>query len=149
GQDGLLARERYSSDIPDQIYSLQGQALVWQGLLAMSRVWAATGHPALAQRSRSIALRLETGLRRAVRASERRLPDGSLFVPAGLVDGGAPSRELTGSVAGTYWNLVTPYTLASGLFAPHSAEANGILRYLQLHGSRLLGLVRAGAYRLA
>jgi hypothetical protein len=41
-----------------------------------------------------------------------------------------------------------PYALASGLFAPRSPEANGVLRYLLLHGSRFLGLVRAGAFSL-
>ena len=52
------------------------------------------------------------------------------------------------SRAGSYWNLVAPYALASGLFLPGSAEAEGALRYLRLHGSRFLGLVRAGAYAL-
>ena len=149
GSNGLLPRERYSSDIADDIYSLQGQTLVWQGLLAMSRVWAATGHAAIAQRSRSAAVRLERGLRRAVASSQRRLPDGSLFVPAALLDGGAPFERLTDSQAGTYWNLVAPYALASGFFAPHGVQAQGLLRYLLCHGSRLAGLVRAGAYRLA
>jgi hypothetical protein len=149
GGNGLLARERYSSDIPDQIYSLQGQTLVWQGLLGMSRVWSETRHTALARRSRTLALRLQAGLRRAVAASQRRLPDGSLFVPAALLDGGAPFDRITSSVAGTYWNLVAPYALASGFFPPHGAQANGLLRYLERHGSRLAGLVRAGAYRLA
>ena len=147
--NGLLPRERYSSDIGSEIYSLQGQTLVWQGLLAMSRVWSQTGHVALAARARSVALRLGDALRRAVRTSERRLPDASLFVPAGLLEGDAPFARLTDSVPGTYWNLVTPYSLASGFFAPGSPEAEGILRYLRLHGSRFLGLVRAGAYRLA
>jgi hypothetical protein len=146
---GLLPRERYSSDIADEIYSLQGQTLVWQGLLAMGRVWAATGHQALAQRCRVTATRLETGLRRAIHQSERRLADGSLFVPAALLDGAAPFQQLTASRDGTYWNLVVPYALASGFFPPHGAEATGLLRYLLNHGSRLLGLVRAGAYRLA
>ena len=146
---GLLPRERYSSDIPTQIYSLQGQTLVWQGLLGMSRAWAQTGHVELAARSRRLALRLEAGLRRAVRASSRRLPDGSLFVPAGLLDRGRPFDRITDSRDGTYWNLVIPYALASGFFAPHSAEARGLSRYLDLHGSRLLGVVRAGAYRLS
>jgi hypothetical protein len=146
---GLLPRERYSSDIADEIYSLQGQTLVWQGLLAMGRVWAATGHQALAQRCRVAATRLEAGLRRAVHLSERRLADGSLFVPAALLDGAAPFQRLTASRDGTYWNLVVPYALASGFFPPHGAEATGLLRYLLNHGSRLLGLVRAGAYRLA
>jgi hypothetical protein len=149
GGNGLLARERYSSDIPDQIYSLQGQTLVWQGLLGMSRVWSATGHIALARRGRTLALRLQTGLRRAVAASQRRLPDGSLFVPAALLDGGAPFNQITSSVAGTYWNLVAPYALASGFFQPRGSQARGLLRYLERHGSRLAGLVRAGAYRLA
>jgi hypothetical protein len=147
--NGLLPRERYSSDIADEIYSLQGQTLVWQGLLATARLWEATGHVQLAGDARALALRLQGPLRRAVRASERRLPDGSLFVPAALLDGGRPFARLTDSVAGTYWNLVAPYALASGFFAPRGAEARGLLHYLLLHGSRLLGLVRAGAYRLA
>jgi hypothetical protein len=148
-RNGLLPRERYSSDIPDLIYSLQGQTLVWQGLLAMSRVWSATERPQLADRARALAVRLEARLRGAVRQSLRRLPDGSLFVPAALLDGSAPFDRLTDSRAGTYWNLVAPYAFASGFFRPHDAEATGILRYLLSHGSRLLGLVRAGAYRLA
>ena len=35
-----------------------------------------------------------------------------------------------------------PYALASGMFPPGSPEATGLLRYLLVHGSRLLGLVR-------
>jgi hypothetical protein len=147
--NGLLPRERYSSDIADMIYSLQGQTLVWQGLLAISRMWVATGQPELAARARSLGLRLEHGLRGAVRRSQRRLPDGSLFVPADLLDGSAPFDRLTDSRNGTYWNLVAPYALASGFFRPGGVEAKGLIRYLLNHGSRLLGLVRAGAYRLA
>jgi hypothetical protein len=41
-----------------------------------------------------------------------------------------------------------PYALQSGLFPPSSREARGALRYVRTHGSRLLGLVRAGAYSL-
>jgi hypothetical protein len=59
-----------------------------------------------------------------------------------------PYRSVTASRLGSYWNLVMPYALASGLFAPGGREASGVLRYMQLHGSRLLGLVRAGAYAL-
>jgi hypothetical protein len=87
-------------------------------------------------------------LRYAVDSSERRLPDGSLFLPARLLDDEQPYDSLTEARSGSYWNLVVPYALASGFFAPGSAEAAEILRYLSLHGSRLLGLVRAGAYAL-
>jgi hypothetical protein len=84
-----------------------------------------------------------------VHASQRLLPDHSVFVPASLLDGQPPFARLTASRDGSYWNLVAPYALASGFFAPHGSQATGLLRYLTRHGSRLLGLVRAGAYRLA
>jgi hypothetical protein len=143
---GLLARERYSSDIPDAVYGLHGQAVVWQGLRAMAAVWTQTGQPALATRARSVAARLERGLRKAVARSQRRLPDGSLFLPVRLLDRETPYRRLTQERAGSYWNLVMPYALASGLLGP--AQERGVWRYMQLHGSRLAGLVRAGAYAL-
>jgi hypothetical protein len=146
---GLLPRERYSSDIADSVYALHGQTLAWQGLLAMGRVWRQTGHPGLAELCRVTAVRLERGLRRAVFTSQRLLRDRSLFVPASLLDGRPPFTQLTASRDGSYWNLVVPYALASGFFAPHGVQARGLLRYLSRHGSRMLGLVRAGAYRLA
>src|SRR5262249_26453015 len=71
GANDLLPRERYSSDIPDQVYGLHAQAVAWQGLRAMSLVWAATGHRALAARCRVLAARLEAGLMRAVARSQQ------------------------------------------------------------------------------
>ncbi|MDH4177829.1 MAG: hypothetical protein OEV72_09620, partial [Thermoleophilia bacterium] len=145
GANGLLPRERYSSDIAERVYGLHAQARVWQGLRALSAAWAGTGRTELAARARALAARLGAGLRTAVLRSERQLPDGSLFVPVRLLDGVEPYGAVTASRAGSYWNLVAPYALASGLFAPGSAEAQGTLRYLQLHGARLLGLVRTAA----
>jgi hypothetical protein len=83
-----------------------------------------------------------------VRVDERRLPDGSLFLPMRLGGGERPYGTVTESREGSYWNLVAPYALASGLFAPGSPETRGALAYLLRHGSRLLGLVRAGGYAL-
>ena len=148
GGTGLLGRERYSSDIPDEVLGLHSQATVWQGLRAISRVWAETGQVELARRSAALAARLEAGLRRAVASSQRRLRDGSLFLPARLLDGEPAYNSLTQARLGSYWNLVMPYSFASGLFAPGSPEAAGSLAYMLRHGSRLLGVVRAGAYAL-
>ena len=145
---GMLERERFSSDIEDSVFGLHTHAVVWQGLHAMADVWAATGRAALAADARALATRLGDGLRKAVRKSQKTLPDGSLFVPARLLDPEKPYRSVTESRAGGYWNLVAPYAFASGIFEPGSREANGILRYMLLHGSRMLGLVRAGAYSL-
>jgi hypothetical protein len=148
GARNLLVRERYSSDIPDQVYGLHSQAVAWQGLREMSRVWSQTGRPALAARAAATAARLERGLRAAVRESARRLPDGSLFVPVRLLDREPAYGAVTATREGSYWNLVAPYAFASGLFPPRGHDAAGILRYLDLHGARLLGLVRAGAFSL-
>jgi hypothetical protein len=148
GPRNLLARERFSSDIPDQVYGLHAQAVVWQGLREMSAVWSETGRRALAVRAAATAARLERGLRAEVRASARRLPDGSLFVPVRLLDREPAYGAVTATREGSYWNLVAPYAFASGLFPPHGRDAAGILRYLDLHGARLLGLVRAGAFSL-
>ncbi len=145
---GLLRREQYSSDIPDRVYGLHAQAVVWQGLRAVAQTWEATRQRELAQRARRLADRLEVGLRRAVRSSTRRLPDGSLFVPTRLLDHVQPYGRLTESRDASYWNLVMPFALASGLFAPGGPESRGVLRYMLTHGSRLLGLVRAGAFSL-
>jgi hypothetical protein len=145
---GLLRRERYSSDIPDLVYGLHSQAVALQGARAIGRVWQTTGRKALAARCRTLAARLAAGLRVAIRRSQRRLTDGSLFIPVRLLDPESPYRSLTRNRAGSYWNLVMPYALASGLFPPGSRDAEGVLTYMQEHGSRLLGLVRAGAYGL-
>ena len=145
---GLLGRERYSSDIPDEVLGLHSQATVWQGLWAMSRVWADVGNAELARRCEALAKRLEAGIRSAVASSQRRLGDGSLFIPARLLDREPAYGSLTQAKLGSYWNLVMPYALASGIFAPDSPEAAGVLKYMLRHGSRLVGLVRAGAYAL-
>ena len=145
---GLLPRERFSSDIPDAVHGLHGQAVVWQGLREIGHVWAQTGNAALAAEARSAAARLERGLRAAVAASQRRQPDGSLFVPARLLDGERAYGSVTESRAGSYWNLVTPYVLASGLLRPASAQADGLQRYLLRRGARMLGLVRTAGFAL-
>ncbi len=145
---GLLRRERFSSDVAAQVYGLHSQAAAWQGLQAIADVWAGTGHTAAARKARALGTRLGRGLRSAVRQSEHRLKDGSLFVPVALLAGHEPFDALTASRPGSYWNLVVPYALASGFFRPHGREATGILDYMLEHGSRLLGLVRAGAYSL-
>ena len=144
---GLLFREPFGVDIQTPVYGLHDQALVLQGLRGMAWVWAVTGHAPLAAQATLIADRLDAGLRAAVAASDSWLPDGSLFVPVTLLDGQPPPFDaLTGSRDGSYWNLVMPYALASGLFAPGSSEAQGVLDYLLGHGSRLLGLVRFRAF---
>jgi hypothetical protein len=147
-RNGLLQRERYSSDVSASVYGLHSQAVVWHGLRSMGQVWRDAGYGQLARACRTLSRRLEKGLRRAVRSSRRRLSGRALFIPVTLLDGERPYSSLTASRAGSYWNLVMPYALASGFLPPHGAQAKGVLAYLLRNGSRLLGRVRAGAYGL-
>lgn len=148
GHGGLLRRERYSSDVAARVYGLHAQAAVWQGLNAIADAWRATGSTAHARKAHALAAALGRGLHRAVRRSARRLEDGSLFVPAALLARHKPFDAVTASRPGSYWNLVAPYALSSGFFTPGGRDARGLLAYMLGHGSRLLGLVRAGAYSL-
>jgi hypothetical protein len=148
GHGGLLRRERYSSDVAARVYGLHAHAAVWQGLNAMADAWRATGRSAHAREARALAVALGRGLHRAVHRSARRLKDSSLFVPAALLARHKPFDAVTASRPGSYWNLVVPYALSSGFFTPGGRDARGILAYMLGHGSRLLGLVRAGAYSL-
>src|SRR5262249_19003063 len=137
---GLLAPEHFSSDIHDTVRSLHGQAVAWQGLLAMASVWAGAGRPGGAARARRGAGRRGAALRRGPAADAVGLPDGSLFVPMRLGGGEKPYATVTESRDGSYWNLVAPYALASGLLPPGSRQAAGALSYLRNHGALLLGL---------
>ncbi len=144
----MLEPEQFSSDIKTPVLGLHAQALAWQGLRAIASAWRNAGHPGYAERAEHVAARLAPALRRAVSRSQRRLGDGSLFLPMSLDSGEPPYDTVTESRAGSYWNLVAPYALASGLLQSRSAQARGALRYLLSHGSRLLGMVRAAAFSL-
>jgi hypothetical protein len=111
-------------------------------------MWAADGETGPAAAARTTAERLGQTLRDAIQRSEVHLPDNSVFVPARLLDDERAYGSVAKSLHGSYWNLVAPDALSSGLFAPGGTEATGVLAYLLRHGSRLLGLVRAGAYSL-
>ena len=72
-----------------------------------------------------------------------------MFIPVRLGAGDAPPSMACQSRAGSYWNLVVPYVLASGLISPGSRQAQGALAYLETHCTLLLGQVRNDAYSLA
>jgi hypothetical protein len=142
---GLLLPEALSTDLESRaVDSVSGQIEAVEGLRALARAWAAGGDPGPAATARDLAASIERPLRASVARASRRLADGSLFVPDRL-GGQRPFDLVTGSREGSYWNLVMPYAFASGWFAPGSPASHGILRYLELHGGRLLGVPRTYA----
>jgi hypothetical protein len=145
GCAGEFRPEQLCSDVSDTTHSVTSHLVAWQGLHAMARVWRDTGELALAVRAETVVRRLERAVRPRLERSLTRLDDGSVFVPIDL-HGLPPHDRLMDTRAGSYWNLVVPYALASGWFRPGGADADGIVRYLLRHGSRLLGVTRADAH---
>jgi hypothetical protein len=145
---GILQPEQWASDLPERTYALDNQAVVWHGLRVIAAAWSALGDTALARRARALATRLGQGLETAIQRSQRPLPDHTLYLPVRLyTEEPAPSSVLA-TRRDSYWNLVIPYVLASGLLPADSPHASAALRYLEHHGSLLLGQIRMNAYSL-
>ena len=143
---GRLLPEPLSTDLESSdVDSVPGQAEAIQGLRAISRVWAVTGHPGLALRARSLARSIRAAFAPALTQSLVITRDATLFVPDALSARPVAYGRLTASKNGSYWNLVMPYAFAAGIFAPRSRAAEAVVRYLLAHGSRLLGVTRAYA----
>ena len=145
---GLLGRERYSSDIPRRgaRAALAGDRLA--GPLGDGRVWADDGNAELAAALRGAREAARGGLRRAVAPSQRRLGTARSSSRRACSTASQPYGSLT---AGALGQLLEPRHAVRARvrdLRPGSREAAGVLKYMLRHGSRLLGLVRAGAYAL-
>ena len=144
---GLLRAERFSQDVAKHVIGLHAQAVVWQGLRLMGAAWADTGHAALAATCRRLSARLGSALLRAIHASERQ-PDGSLFIPVRLLDDEFHATHQRLSCRELLEPRHAVRASVQDCSPPAARKTSGVARYLLLHGSRLLGLVRAGAYAL-
>lgn len=139
---GLLAPERYAWDIEDHIHGWHSLACAWRGLADVADALARAGDPERAAQWEQTAARLLTALRKVVEECGQWLDDGSYFVPVSLLSDEQPYASLTESRLASYWNLVAPYALTTGIVPPESREGQGLLEYMKLHGSWFLGLTR-------
>ncbi len=141
--NGLLQKEKWAGDVGGAAYALSyNQGYGFAGLRDMVQVWSMSGHEDLAKQYAPLVARFGKSLQDAIERSEVKLADGSRFVPARLLEDTRPYDPITGTVEGSYWNLVITHPLGVGVIEPRSARAEGVSRYLSNHGSRLLGLIR-------
>ncbi len=141
--NGLLQKEQWAGDIGGPSYALSyNQGYGFAGLRDMVQVWSASGHEDLAKQYAPVVAGFAKSLNSAIERSEVKLADGSVFVPARLLEDAKPYDPVTGTVEGSYWNLVITHPLGVGIIEPHGARAKGVLTYMANNGSRLLGLVR-------
>jgi hypothetical protein len=146
--DGLLDRQRYSSDVTEPVYGLHHQARAWRGLRDMASVWGLVGSDRLADRYRTEARSFAKALRAAIARSATRVSSSETFVPVSLLADPPvePWDPVTATRLGSYWNLVAPYAWSSGIVPRTSPLAGRLLEYALRRGSFLLGLVRFDYY---
>src|SRR5204863_438491 len=64
------------------------------------------------------------------------------FIPVALGGEEKPYETLTASMMGSYWDLMAPYMLGSGVFGLGSARERAIIDYLQERGGICMGMIR-------
>ncbi len=142
---GLLPREKYCSDIETQVISINANANCWRGLRDMAIVLADIGDAEQAEKLQTIA----AGYRKVILATIDKVLDRSVdppFLPIAL--GEEPVHDpITATRLGSYWNLVVPQVLFSGVFPAKSQTAGHILRYVQTRGGLCMGMVRVQSVR--
>ncbi len=138
---GLLPKENYCGDIHRQVDSLNSNANCWRGLRDIAAVLEAVGDAAAAQIWRAEAAAFRQAILKTVDSSERRDVQPP-FIPIALFGAEQPYEALTASEAGSYWALMAPYVLGSGVFGQESPRDRAIIDYLQERGGICMGMIR-------
>ena len=142
---GLLPREKYCSDIETPVVSINANANCWRGLRDMALVLEDIGDTEQAENLAKTAAEY----RKVILTTINKAMDRSIdppFLPIAL--GEEPVHDpITGTRLGSYWNLVMPQVLFSGVFPANSQTASDILRYIQTRGGLCMGMVRCQANR--
>ncbi|HEY8688774.1 MAG TPA: hypothetical protein VIM07_06020 [Chitinophagaceae bacterium] len=137
---GLLPREAYCGDEKEQVFSLNSNTNAWRGLHDMAAVLRQIDEHEEAARISKIAETLRQAVLAAVDKSERQDVQPP-FMPIALFGEEKPYDMLTSTRRGSYWNLIIPYVIGSGIFSGTEHEAS-MLRYLEEHGGICMGMIR-------
>jgi hypothetical protein len=138
---GLFPREQYCGDIFTKVYSLHSNGACWRGLRDFSAVLDDLGEHVEAERLRKVAVEFRQAIITATEKSEYKDAQPP-FIPVALFGEEKPYDPLTGSMLGSYWDLIAPYMLGSGMFGPGSARERAIVDYLQERGGICMGMIR-------
>jgi len=140
-ESGLFPKERYCGDIATRVHSLNPNASCWRGLRDFAAVLADIGEEGPAQKYQTVAAEFRVAISNAVARSEDRSTSPP-FIPIMLFGEEKPYDRLTSSMVGSYWNLLAPYVIGSGVFGPGSERERWMVDYLQEHGGICMGMIR-------
>lgn len=139
---GLLPKDNYAGDIAQQVYSLNSNANCWRGLRDMAAVLADMGDERDAKRLFDEAKSFRAAILDAVARSERRDATPP-FIPNALLSGEEPYETLTATRFGSYYDLMAPYIIGSGVFGVNAGRETWMIEYLRQHGGIAMGMIRS------
>jgi hypothetical protein len=146
GKDNeLLPREKYCSDIETPVISINANANCWRGLRDMALVLEDMGNTEYAAKLQKVAAVMRKTILAAIDKAMDRSVDPP-FLPIALGEE-TVHDPITATRLGSYWNLVIPQVLFSGVFPAKSQTASDILRYIQTRGGLCMGMVRVQSTR--
>jgi len=141
-ENGLLPKDRYAGDIAEAVYSLSSNANCWRGLRDMSAVLDDLGEVDSAAELRREAEEFRKAILAAVEKSVHR-DVSPPFIPIALLADEPAHDPLTATRKGSYYDLMIPYVLGSGVFGPGAKEETWIIDYLRRRGGLAMGMIRS------
>ena len=152
--NGLLPQEEHCDDVHKPVYSLSQNANCWRGLRDFALLLRESGRRAEARLYDAQAAEFRAAILRAVDVSSDDRFDPP-FVAYMLYGDEKPYNVTVGDVRdrafdhgwesralGSYYNLMMPYVLDSGIFALDDPRFDRVIEYFRRRGSLLLGLLR-------
>jgi hypothetical protein len=138
---GLLPRENYAGDVNQQVVSLSSNANCWRGLRNLAAVLDELGERVQAAKLAAETASFRAAILTAVDNCQNRNTRPP-FIPNAL-DGAEPAHDpLTATRLGSYYDLMAPYILGSGVFGVASERENWMIEYLRQHGGLAMGMIR-------
>jgi hypothetical protein len=138
--NGLLPKDRYAGDNDEMVYSLNSNSACWRGLRDMAAVLEDLGEPETAAEWRKEASEFRKAILAAVDKSEDK---AAKFIPVKLLADEKPHDPLTATRTGSYYDLIIPYVLGSGVFGPGDEREAWIIDYVRQHGGIAMGMIRS------
>ncbi len=138
---GLTPKERYCGDIADLVYTLNVNAASWRGMRDLCPLLAALGEKEESEQLSRLAADYRKVILKAVDESIDR-SQGIPFVPIALFGAEKAYADITATINGSYWNLMIPYVLGSGVFPDESGLNQSIVSCIQQHGGLAMGMIR-------
>jgi hypothetical protein len=144
--NGLLPPDRYAGDINQDVYALNSNANCWRGLHELAAALVDLGERDRAKRLAAEAKAFREAILAATAKSERRDVQPP-FIPNALFGAEQPYETLTATRLGSYYDLMAPYIIGSGVFGPGSERETWMIEYLRQHGGIALGMIRSTPHR--